>query len=56
MKRTFSFDLKSSSDEGKKSGIEGDSAVTVEGHVHTNQALWPKTQKVEEKEEKKKRK
>lgn len=36
---TFCFDLKSSSDQGKQSGIKGDSAIAVERHVHTNQTL-----------------
>ena len=37
---TFGFDLKCSPDQSKQSGVKGDSAITVERHVHANQALW----------------
>lgn len=37
---TFCFDLECSPNQSEQSGIEGDSAVTVERHVHANQALW----------------
>lgn len=36
---TLGFDLESSSDQSKQGGIEGDGAIAVERHVHTNQTL-----------------
>ncbi len=36
---TFCFDLEGSPDQSKQGGIEGDGAITVERHVHADQAL-----------------
>lgn len=37
---TFCFDLECSPDQSKQGGIKGNGAITVERHVHANQALW----------------
>lgn len=37
---TFSLDLEGRADQGEESGIEGDRAVTVQGHVHAHESLW----------------
>lgn len=36
---TFCFDLERCAHQGKERGIEGDGAITVQGHVHAHQAL-----------------
>ena len=36
---TFCFDLESSPHQGEQGGVEGDGAITVKRHVHTNQTL-----------------
>lgn len=36
---TFCFDLERRPDQSEQSGVKGDGAVAVQGHVHPNQAL-----------------
>lgn len=36
---TFRLDLECCADQGEECGIEGDCAVTVQGHVHAHQPL-----------------
>ncbi len=36
---TLCFNLEGSPDQSKQGGIEGDGAITVERHVHADQAL-----------------
>lgn len=36
---TFRLDLECCADQGEESGVEGDRAVAVQGHVHAHQPL-----------------
>lgn len=40
MSCTFCFDLECSPDQSEQGGVERDGAITVQRHVHANQALW----------------
>lgn len=37
---TFCLDPQGCSDQGKESGIEHDSPITVQWHIHGDKALW----------------
>lgn len=39
---TFRLDLEGRAHQGKECGIEGDCAITVQGHVHAHQPLYGK--------------